>query len=120
MRPLTAMTILALAVAAQHLVGWMTKSVAVAPPVIPHSVSKKATAKKYYNGTILANIDLNDKGSNKQTYHIEIATEEVVEYEPGDAIGIFPKNRFDVVERIISITGIDGNSEIATSVAISI
>jgi sulfite reductase (NADPH) flavoprotein alpha-component len=91
------------------------KPVAVAPPVIAHSVSKKATAKKHYNGTILTNIDLNDRGSSKQTYHIEIATEEIVEYEPGDAIGIFPKNRFDVVERIISITGIDGSTEIATS-----
>ncbi len=75
----------------------------------------KANTKKYYNGTILTNVNLNDRGSNKQTYHIEIATDEVIEYVPGDAIGVFPKNRFDVVERIISITGIDGNSEIATS-----
>jgi len=92
-----------------------TKPIAAVPPVIAHSVSKKATAKKHYSGTVLTNINLNDRGSNKQTYHIEIATEEVVEYEPGDAIGIFPKNRFDVVERIISITGIDGSTEIATS-----
>ena len=92
-----------------------TKPVAVAPSVIAHSVSKKATAKKNYNGTILTNVDLNDRGSNKQTYHIEIVTEEVIEYEPGDAIGIFPKNRSDVVERIISLTSIDGNIEIATS-----
>ena len=91
------------------------KPVAVAPSIIAHSGSKKVTAKKHYNGTILTNIDLNDRGSNKQTYHIEIATEEVIEYEPGDAIGIFAKNRFDVVEKIISLTGIDGNTEIATS-----
>ena len=91
------------------------KPVAVATPVIAHSVSKKATAKKHYNGTILTNIDLNDRGSNKQTYHIEIATEELIEYEPGDAIGIFPKNRFDVVEKIIAISGVDANAEVVTS-----
>jgi sulfite reductase (NADPH) flavoprotein alpha-component len=75
----------------------------------------KANTKKYYKGTILTNVNLNDRGSNKQTYHIEIATEEVIEYVPGDAIGIFPKNRFDVVEKIITITGVDGNTEVVTS-----
>ncbi len=75
----------------------------------------KANTKKYYKGTILANINLNDRGSDKQTYHIEIATDEAIEYVPGDAIGIFPKNRFDVVEKIISLTGVDANAEVVTS-----
>jgi sulfite reductase (NADPH) flavoprotein alpha-component len=75
----------------------------------------KANTKKYYKGTILTNVNLNDRGSNKQTYHIEIATEEAIEYVPGDAIGIFPKNRFDVVDKIIAITGVDANIEVATS-----
>jgi sulfite reductase (NADPH) flavoprotein alpha-component len=77
----------------------------------------KANTKKYYNGTILTNANLNDRGSNKQTYHIEIATEEAIEYVPGDAIGIFPKNRFDVVEKIIAITGVDANAEVVTTKA---
>lgn len=91
------------------------KPAAVAPPIVAHNLSKKVSAKKHYKGTILANINLNDRGSNKQTYHIEITTEESIEYEPGDAIGIFPGNRFDVVEKIISLTGIDGNTEIETA-----
>jgi sulfite reductase (NADPH) flavoprotein alpha-component len=91
------------------------KPIAMVPTVIPHNVSKKATPKKHYNGTILANINLNDRGSNKQTFHIEISTEETIEYEPGDAIGIFPKNRFDVVERIISLSGIDGSMVVVTA-----
>ncbi len=77
----------------------------------------KANTKKYYNGTILTNVNLNDRGSNKQTYHIEIATEEIIEYVPGDAIGIFPKNRLDVVEKIIAITGVDANAEVVTTKA---
>ncbi len=75
----------------------------------------KANTKKYYKGTILTNINLNDRGSDKQTYHIEIATDEAIEYVPGDAIGIFPKNRFDVVEKIISISGVDANAEVVTN-----
>ena len=80
-------------------------------------IATKANTKKYYNGTILANVNLNDRGSNKQTHHIEIATEEAIEYVPGDAIGIFPKNRIDVVEKIIAITGVDGNAELVTAKA---
>lgn len=89
------------------------------PVVIPSTgvASKKAATKKHYDGTILTNINLNDRGSNKQTYHIEIAADEVIEYEPGDAIGIFPLNRADVVQRIISITGVNPTTIIATNKA---
>lgn len=90
------------------------KTILTASPAI-QAASKKVNAKKHYNGTILANINLNDRGSNKQTFHIEIAAEEVIEYEPGDAIGIFPHNRQDVVQKIILLTDIDGSLEIATT-----
>jgi len=79
------------------------------------AVTKKPTGKKYYNGTILTNINLNDKGSNKNTFHIEIGTDEEIEYEPGDTIGIIPRNREDVVDKIISMTGIDPTLEVETA-----
>ncbi len=79
------------------------------------SPAKKATGKKYYTGKIINNINLNDRGSAKQTYHIEIGTDEVIAYEPGDTIGIVPVNRREVVSRIISLTGVDPNEEIQTS-----
>lgn len=78
---------------------------------------KKTNSKKYYNGTILANINLNDRGSNKQTFHIEIGTDEDIAYEPGDTIGIIPRNRQEVVKRIIEITGIDANQDVQTAKA---
>ena len=107
----------------EDALAWFEKVVATveAKEAIAHvdgpkpAIATKANKKKYYNGTILANVNLNDRGSNKQTYHIEIATEEAIEYVPGDAIGIFPKNRFDVVEKIIAITGVDANAEVVTS-----
>jgi sulfite reductase (NADPH) flavoprotein alpha-component len=76
---------------------------------------KKKTGKKYYNGTVLTNINLNDRGSNKETYHIEIGTDETIEYEPGDTVGIIPVNRKDLVEKILSLTGIDPSKIIETS-----
>jgi sulfite reductase (NADPH) flavoprotein alpha-component len=67
---------------------------------------KKSTGKKIYQGEILTNINLNDRGSAKQTHHIEISCEEVY-YKPGDSLGIVPHNPAHVVEAIITHTGID-------------
>jgi sulfite reductase (NADPH) flavoprotein alpha-component len=73
---------------------------------------KKAAGKKTYTGTVLTNINLNDRGSNKETYHIEIAADEV-EYEPGDSIGIVPENAVLVVENILSLSkGINAGKKI--------
>jgi sulfite reductase (NADPH) flavoprotein alpha-component len=83
-----------------------------APPPVP---VKKNIGKKYYSGKLTANIDLNDRGSEKQTYHIEISTDEPVEYEPGDAFAIVPGNRRDVVDKIVNLTGIDPALEIETA-----
>ncbi len=60
-------------------------------------VVSKTTAttstKKNYTGKINHKVVLNDKGSNKETYHIEIESDDVIAYEPGDALGVFPKNK---------------------------
>ncbi|MDQ3016169.1 MAG: flavodoxin domain-containing protein [Bacteroidota bacterium] len=64
-------------------------------------------SKKIYQGTIKTNINLNDRGSNKQTYHLEITSPEPITYEPGDAMGIIPANRKVMVDLILSLTGID-------------
>ena len=70
----------------------------------PAATVRKPTGKKIYTGTVLNNINLNDIGSGKQTYHLEIAAE--VEYQPGDSIGITPENPKEVVEAILSLTGV--------------
>jgi len=80
----------------------------------PAPVAKKASGKKYYEGTIVTNINLNDRGSNRETYHIELTTEEPVVYEPGDTIGIVPRNRAAVVDRILALAGADGEQFVTT------
>jgi len=71
-------------------------------------ITKKSTGKKIYNGTIVTNINLNDRGSNKQTHHIEIAAEEL-EYQPGDALGVIPQNSQVVVEQVIQLLNLDAD-----------
>lgn len=70
--------------------------------VVSGTAPKKASSgRKNYTGTVNVNIDLNDEGSNKKTHHIEIEAEGL-EYTPGDAIGIVPKNNASCVEEILS------------------
>ena len=71
----------------------------------------KKSAKKIFDGRIIKTINLNDRGSAKETYHIEITTAEEMDYDPGDSIAIVPSNLQIVVEKIISISGVDGGTE---------
>ena len=77
-----------------------------AATVTAPSTSKKPAGKKIYTSTVLTNINLNDVGSAKETYHIELSAEDI-EYKPGDSIGIVPENPMHVVDAIISLGGIE-------------
>ena len=76
-------------------------------PAAPAAASRP-TGKKIFTGTVLANINLKDRGSAKQTHHLEIAAEGV-DYQPGDALGIVPANPAALVDAIIALTGADAN-----------
>lgn len=79
--------------------------------VVAPKVSAKSTGRKTYSGTILSKTNLNGKGSSKETYHIEIAAENLT-YEPGDSIGIVPKNPDKEVDSIIQLLALTGAERI--------
>ncbi|MCG3084200.1 assimilatory sulfite reductase (NADPH) flavoprotein subunit [Anoxybacillus sp. LAT_35] len=55
-----------------------------------------------FQAEVLENINLNGRGSNKETRHIELSLEgSGLVFEPGDALGIFPKNDPELVDLII-------------------
>jgi sulfite reductase (NADPH) flavoprotein alpha-component len=68
--------------------------------------------KVFYNGKIKTHINLNDKGSSKETWHIEISSDEGVYYLPGDSLGIVPPNSDEDVNEIISLLGAYKNQTI--------
>ena len=80
-----------------------------APAVVPES--KKATGKKIYRGTVLGNVLLNDRGAEKETWHLELSADELA-YEPGDSAGIVPENTEAEVEKVLALTNTDPNREI--------
>lgn len=64
--------------------------------------------KQHHKGSITHKVVLNDIGSEKQTFHIEISPDEPVDYEPGDALGILPRNSGEAIERILGHFNAEG------------
>lgn len=64
--------------------------------------------KNPYMAEVLDNINLNGRGSNKETRHIELSIEDAgLTFEPGDCIGIYPQNNEDLVDQLIRTLGWD-------------
>ena len=58
-----------------------------------------------FKAEVLENINLNGRGSNKETRHLELSLEgSGLTYEPGDALGIYPKNDPELVELLLKRT----------------
>ncbi len=76
-------------------------------PVPPQKTGTRA----WYQGRILSNVNLNDRGSAKQTHHIELSAEQA-DYLPGDSLGIIPENPPEAVEAILKLTGIDAQKKL--------
>jgi sulfite reductase (NADPH) flavoprotein alpha-component len=79
-----------------------------APVALPQVILPKKTGKQIHKGTILTHINLNDRGSKKETYHIEIEASGV-SYECGDSLGIVPENPETEVQAIIQLTKADAS-----------
>ncbi len=72
-----------------------------------------SSGKKIYNGNIVTSVNLNDRDSNKETFHIEIASEDEIVYEPGDSIGIIAKNGDAAVSKILQLLEISEMQQFA-------
>lgn len=71
----------------------------------------KYDRKHPFTAKLLDKIKLSGKGSQKETFHYEISLEgSGITYEPGDAIGIFPKNSIKLVNEFLLASKLKGNS----------
>lgn len=56
-----------------------------------------------FRAELLETINLNGRGSNKETRHLEISLEgSGLTYEPGDSLGIYPENDPEIVELLLA------------------
>ena len=79
-------------------------SSAAAVPEAKASVGEKTSYSRTnpFKAEVLENINLNGRGSNKETHHLELSLEgSGLTFEPGDSLGIYPKNDSDLVEMLL-------------------
>lgn len=81
----------------------------IAPPAPQVEYGKKNP----FPSPVKAKVLLNGKGSNKETWHIELGLEgSGMTYEVGDALGLVARNAPDVVGSILDATGFDPQAKV--------
>ncbi|WP_113881405.1 MULTISPECIES: assimilatory sulfite reductase (NADPH) flavoprotein subunit [Cytobacillus] len=78
-------------------------------PAAAASVSASAPAESVYSRSnpfraeVLENLNLNGRGSNKETRHLEISLEgSGLTYQPGDSLGVYPENDPELVDLLLA------------------
>ncbi|OCS92440.1 assimilatory sulfite reductase (NADPH) flavoprotein subunit [Caryophanon latum] len=76
----------------------------------PTAGGTEYTRNKPFAAEVLEKINLNMTGSNKHTVHLELSLEgSGITYEPGDSLGIVPKNNEQLVDALIAALGFNAN-----------
>ncbi|MBC8770480.1 assimilatory sulfite reductase (NADPH) flavoprotein subunit [Arenibacter sp. BSSL-BM3] len=71
--------------------------------------------KNLFEATILEKINLNGKGSSKETIHLELDLEgSGIKYEPGDALGVYGANSPKLVQSVLESINSSGKEEVET------
>ncbi|MDQ0089131.1 sulfite reductase (NADPH) flavoprotein alpha-component [Paenibacillus anaericanus] len=66
-----------------------------------------------FQAEVLENLNLNGRGSDRETRHIEISLEgSNLQYEPGDSLGIYPENNARLVDELIAAFGWKADEQI--------
>ncbi|WP_349729530.1 assimilatory sulfite reductase (NADPH) flavoprotein subunit [Peribacillus frigoritolerans] len=77
-------------------------SVAAVPATVASVGEQTYSRTNPFKAEVLENINLNGRGSNKETHHLELSLEgSGLAFEPGDSLGIYPKNDSDLVDMLL-------------------
>ncbi|KPN15007.1 sulfite reductase [NADPH] flavoprotein alpha-component [Bacillus australimaris] len=104
----------------QGVASSLSEGTAPANPQESAGAVNQATASEYsrtnpFYAEVLENINLNGRGSNKETRHLELSLEgSGLVYEPGDSLGIYPTNDPALVDELLTTCG--WNAEEAVTV----
>lgn len=71
---------------------------------------------KPFRAEVLENLNLNGRGSARETRHLEISLEgSGLDYEPGDSLGIYPENDPQLVDDLITALGWSAAEQVLVS-----
>lgn len=80
-----------------------------------HQQKPQYNRKSPFEATLLEKINLNGRGSSKETIHLEIGLEgSGITYKPGDALGIYAHNSERLVGSILEALKFSGTEEVET------
>lgn len=84
------------------------------------SVTSQSETESEYSRTnpfqaeVLENLNLNGRGSDRETRHIEISLEgSNLQYEPGDSLGVYPENHPRLIDELIEAMGWNADELVA-------
>ncbi|MGG7219272.1 assimilatory sulfite reductase (NADPH) flavoprotein subunit [Bacillus sp. ATD] len=77
-------------------------SAAPAPAAAAQTGQSSYSRTNPFRAEVLENLNLNGRGSNKETRHVELSLEgSGLTYEPGDSLGVYPENDPELVELLL-------------------
>ena len=92
-----------------------TSASTVIKPTSPISnINNEYSRNHPFYAEVLEKINLNGRGSNKETIHLELSLEgSGITYEPGDVLAIVPRNNEQVVDLLVSALNFDGTTTVS-------
>ncbi|OLO36996.1 sulfite reductase [NADPH] flavoprotein, alpha-component [Alkalihalophilus pseudofirmus] len=83
------------------------------PVATPQTSPSEFSRTNPFKAEVLENLNLNGRGSNKETRHLEISLEgSGLSYEPGDSLGIYPENDPELVGLLLEEIQFDPNEKV--------
>ena len=76
----------------------------------PSIAAQQYSRQQPFAAPVLEKIQLNGRGAQKETWHIELSLENSgLRYEPGDSLGIYPQNPPSLVREVLYTAMLNGN-----------
>jgi len=82
----------------------------------PQALESAYSRTNPFKAEVLENLNLNGRGSNKETRHLELSLEgSGLTFEPGDALGVYPENDPELVDLILEAVKWDANEKVTVN-----
>lgn len=87
---------------------------APATEAVAKSTTKSSYDRKHpFPAAVLTKQQLNGRGSDKETWHIELSLEDSgLQYQPGDALGVYPQNDPQLVDELMTALGFTADTRV--------
>ena len=83
-------------------------------PLRPHAVPQAHGRERPFAAELLANQRITGRGSTRDIRHLELSLEgSGLHYEPGDALGVWPRNPPALVDALLTALDFDGDARVA-------